>query len=141
MIKALHQNKPFYLYFLSLLLFACLFTGCFDTDTDSLIIETVDLQKIKDGTYEGEYKNFPVIAVVSIKVKNHKITEIDIKVKNHKITEIEIIKHREGKGEKAEAIIEDVIRAQSLEVDTISGATRSSKCILKAIENALQRGI
>jgi uncharacterized protein with FMN-binding domain len=129
MIKALHQNKPFYLYFLSLLLFACLFTGCFDTDTDSLIIETVDLQKIKDGTYEGEYKNFPVIAVVSIKVKNHKITEI------------EIIKHREGKGEKAEAIIEDVIRAQSLDVDTISGATRSSKCILKAIENALQMGI
>ena len=129
MIKALHQNKPFYLYFLSLLLFVCLFTGCIDTDTDSLIIETVDLQKIKDGTYEGEYKSFPVIAVVSIKVKNHKITEI------------KIIKHREGKGEKAEAIIEDVIRAQSLEVDTISGATRSSKCILKAIENALQRGI
>ncbi len=129
MIKALHQNKLFYLYFLSLLLFVCLFTGCIDTDTDSIIIEDVDLQKIKNGTYEGEYKIFPVIAVVSIKVKNHKITEI------------EIIKHREGKGEKAEAIIEDVIRTQSIEVDTISGATLSSKCILKAIENALKRGL
>lgn len=129
MIKALHQNNPFYLHFLSLVLFFCLFTGCIDTDTDSIIIENVDLQKVKDGVYEGEYEIFPVKAAVSIKVKNHKITEI------------EITKHREGKGEKAETIIEDVIRAQSLDVDTISGATRSSKCILKAIENALQRGI
>lgn len=88
----------------------------------------MNLEKVKDGTYKGEYKNFPVKVVVSVKVKNHQITEIKIK------------KHREGKGEKAEAIIEDVIQAQSLEIDVISGATLSSKCILKAIENALQNG-
>ncbi|NOW05431.1 uncharacterized protein with FMN-binding domain [Clostridium beijerinckii] len=31
-----------------------------------------------------------------------------------------------------------VVKAQSLQVDTISGATNSSKTILKAIENALK---
>lgn len=34
----------------------------------------------------------------------------------------------------------NVISRQSLEVDAVSGATVSSKCIIKAIENALQSG-
>lgn len=128
MIKVMYQKKLFYLPYLLLLLFIYLLTGCNDIDTDSIIIKDVNLEKVKDGTYKGEYKNFPVKVVVSVKVKNHQITEIKIK------------KHRKGKEEKAEAIIEDVIQAQSLEVDVISGATMSSKCILKAIENALQNG-
>lgn len=33
-----------------------------------------------------------------------------------------------------------VVNAQSLQVDTISGATNSSKTILKAMENALISG-
>ena len=40
-------------------------------------------------------------------------------------------------GEKAEEIIYEVINMQSIDVDTVSGATYSSKVILKAIENAL----
>ena len=39
---------------------------------------------------------------------------------------------------KAEKIVNDVISEQSSEVDAVSGATVSSKCIIKAIENALQ---
>ena len=37
----------------------------------------------------------------------------------------------------AEGIIDEVIAAQTLQVDTVSGATRSSKAILKAVELAL----
>jgi len=37
-------------------------------------------------------------------------------------------------------IVDSVIENQSLDVDAISGATYSSKVILKAIENALARG-
>jgi len=47
-----------------------------------------------------------------------------------------IIEHFNGRGEKAEAIIPRVIEAQSLDVDVVSGATGSSKAILKAIEDA-----
>ena len=126
MIKLICQKKLLYLPILLLFLFICLLTGC--QHTDSIRIKDVKLEKVKDGTYKGEYKSFPVKVMVNVKVKNHEITEI------------KIIEHRTGKGEKAEVIIKDVILTQSFDVDVISGATRSSKCILKAIENALQNG-
>lgn len=104
----------------------CLLTGCIDTD--SIVIQEVDLQKIDDGVYEGRFEHFPVLAAVSLTVRNQEITEI------------RIVEHREGMGEKAEVIIDKVMAEQSLEVDVVSGATLSSKCILKAIENALAPG-
>jgi len=84
----------------------------------------LDLTKKSDGVYEGEYSAFPIRVKVEVTVAQHKITKIDI------------IKHDNGKGAPAEAITDQVIQAQTLNVDTISGATYSSKAILKAIENA-----
>lgn len=91
----------------------------------NLEFENIDLTQIEDNTYFGSYS----AAVVSAEVK--------VTVTNHAITNIEIVKHDNGKGAAAEAITGDVIEAQSLEVDAISGATHSSIVILKAIENAL----
>ncbi len=93
-----------------------------------LRIENVDLTEISDGTYLGNHKVFPI----SVKV--------EVTVINHEITNIEIIKHSNGQGDKAEVISDRVIDAQSLEVDVVSGATYSSKVILKAIEDALNNG-
>ncbi|MDO9536476.1 MAG: FMN-binding protein [Bacillota bacterium] len=90
-----------------------------------LPVLNVDLSKIKDGTYAGNYMVFPVSA------------EVEVTVENHKITGIEIIKHTHGQGATAEIIPAKVVENQTLEVDTVSGATYSSKVILKAIENAL----
>jgi uncharacterized protein with FMN-binding domain len=56
---------------------------------------------------------------------------------NHKIEYIELVKHKNGRGGPAEIIPIKVVEAQSLDVDIVSGATSSSKVILKAIENAL----
>ncbi|MBA7580983.1 hypothetical protein ES708_22882 [subsurface metagenome] len=53
------------------------------------------------------------------------------------IAGIELVKHRSGQGAPAEMIASKVVEAQTLEVDVVSGATYSSKVILKAIENAL----
>jgi uncharacterized protein with FMN-binding domain len=53
------------------------------------------------------------------------------------IKKIEIVRHLNGQGKPAEVIPDRVIEMQSLDVDIISGATYSSKVILKAIENAL----
>jgi len=66
--------------------------------------------------------------------------EVMVTVRDHKITGIEIIKDVSQRGQRAEPILSRVISAQSLHVDTISGATNSSKVILKAIENALTAG-
>ena len=88
-------------------------------------IEDVDLSTISDGTYHGKYGSFPITV------------ELDVTVSTHMITKIIIIKHDNGQGKPAEAIIDDVIAAQSLQVDVITGATYSSKTILIALQNAL----
>jgi uncharacterized protein with FMN-binding domain len=93
--------------------------------TSSLKISDVDLSKVKDGIYTGEFDAKLVAAKTSVTVKDGKIVKI------------ELIEHRNGRGKAAEAILPKVISAQSLDVDTITGATNSSKVILKAIENAL----
>lgn len=88
-------------------------------------INNVDLKKVKDGEYPGSFRNF----VCAVKLK--------VSVKNHKITGINIIKQDSGPGYEASAIIDSVIKAQSLKVDSVTGATGSSITLLKAIENAL----
>ena len=98
----------------------------FSEEVSSIEISNVDLSTIDDGIYVGEYfANESVGAIVEVTVKNNKITNIDF------------IDHKCGKGKKAEVITESVIKAQSIKVDTVSGATGSSTIILKAIENAL----
>jgi uncharacterized protein with FMN-binding domain len=88
-------------------------------------VGTPDLSAKSDGTYRGEYTIGPVKVV------------LDVTMENSRMASISIIKHRNGRGEKAEDILPVVIEQQSLGVDVISGATMSSRTILKAIENAL----
>jgi uncharacterized protein with FMN-binding domain len=96
---------------------------------DKLTIENINLSNAKDGTYNGSYGVFPVSA------------EVNVTIKNNKIVNIELLKHNNGKGESAEILTEKVVENQSLEVDIVSGATYSSKVILKSIENALNKSI
>jgi uncharacterized protein with FMN-binding domain len=86
---------------------------------DKLTIENINLSNAKDGTYNGSYGVFPVSA------------EVNVTIKNNKIVNIELLKHNNGKGESAEILTEKVVENQSLEVDIVSGATYSSKVILK----------
>ena len=92
---------------------------------ENIAVGSVDISQVPNGVYTGEAKNGFVKAKVSVVVADGTITSIDI------------LNHRTGKGKPAEAITQDVINAQSLEVDAISSATISSKTILQAIENAL----
>lgn len=92
-------------------------------------IEDVDLTTVPDGSYTGEHSVFPVSVKVSVTVKDHHITAIDL------------IKHFNGQGGAAEVIPENIVKAQTLQVDSISGATYSSKVILLAIQDALLSAI
>lgn len=91
-------------------------------------ISTPNLSSIKDGTYIGEMDAIVVGA------------KVEVIISEHRIQDILLVEHKNERGAAAEKIIGDVIHAQSLEVDTISGATNSSKVILKSIENALVQG-
>ncbi len=87
----------------------------------------INLEAIADGTYQGECDNGLVFA------------KVDVTVEDHVIVNVHVLEHRNGKGQSAEAIVSSVLDRQSIEVDTISGATASSQTILKAIENALAK--
>lgn len=90
--------------------------------------EKLDLSRIDDGMYEGSYHITPVV----VKVRVH--------IMSSKITDIEIVEHQTGLGEKAESIVDSIIKEQDINVDCVSGATVSSNTILKAVENALTPG-
>lgn len=92
----------------------------------NIVINDVNLDNKEDGKYIGEFD----ADVISAKV--------EVEVKNKKITNINIIEHKNEKGARAEVIPQKVVDSQSLKVDVVSGATNSSKVILKAIENAFK---
>ncbi len=94
----------------------------------TLEISEIDLAMIEDGEYIGAYSAFP-IAVETL-----------VTVRGHRIESIEILKHDNGQGTPAEAITADIIKAQSLQVDSVTGATYSSIVILKSVEKALTDG-
>jgi len=85
-----------------------------------------DLSNVQDGRYLGEY----AIAPVSV--------QVEVVVTDHQISDITVARHDNGLGRAAEGIVGDIIQEQSLDIDGISGATVSSKCILKAVENAIE---
>ena len=64
--------------------------------------------------------------------------QVRVTVADGAIRRIEILHHENGRGKPAEAVLDRVIAAQSLRVDAVSGATSSSKVLLKAVENALR---
>jgi len=91
-------------------------------------VSDIDLSKVRDGSYIGEYKAGPVKAVVQVDVKDQQIADIKIKEHVHSI------------GKNAEGITKQVLAKQSLAVDAVSGATVSSNVILKAVQVALEKG-
>lgn len=119
------NRKKIYLLLIIILLFFISTMTYISYKTRHIQISDIDLASIDDGTYTGQYSMIPV----NVKTK--------VTVQNHRIIKIEILKYDNGLGSKAEKIVDRVIQYQSLEADTVSGATVSSKCILKSIENAL----
>ncbi|MFC1559936.1 FMN-binding protein [Candidatus Margulisiibacteriota bacterium] len=95
----------------------------------TMSINNVNLYNIDSGTYPGSFN----YGGFTYKVK--------VTVWDQKITKVEIVNNRDSEyAKKAEGVVRNVIKAQALNVDTISGATTTSKALLKAIENALTGG-
>ncbi|HHV99653.1 MAG TPA: FMN-binding protein [Clostridiaceae bacterium] len=92
----------------------------------ALKVNEIDLAEISDGVYSGEYGYKDMVSA-----------KVMVTVKNNSITNIELTEHKCGLGGKAGTIAKRVVDSQDLDVDAVSGATASSKVILKAIEDAL----
>ena len=89
----------------------------------------LDIINVPDGVYVGEYDVGFVYAKVEVTVQNGVITNIDI------------LEHKNGRGSRAEVVVDRIIEEQKIDVDAVSGATNSSTVIKKAVENALKGGL
>ena len=87
----------------------------------------IDAANLKDGVYTGSGTGFSGTITVQVTVAGGKITAIQIVSSGDDAAYLN----------RAQAVIPSVIAAQSTSVDTVSGATYSSKGILMAIHNAL----
>lgn len=101
-----------------------------NTAVSDIVIEDINLSLVSDGIYFGEYN-----------INDRLIVEVEVSVENGVMTNVIILRHDNGMGSAAEGLRDVVLSSQSLDVDVISGATGSSKVILKAIENALEKGL
>jgi uncharacterized protein with FMN-binding domain len=96
----------------------------------SLPLDAVDFARLEDGTYHGAYEGG---------MYKWRANECDVTVTNGLVTDIQLASSSDpgGKNTDCEMLYERVIAEQSLQVDTISGATLTSKAYLQAVENAL----
>jgi uncharacterized protein with FMN-binding domain len=99
-------------------------------EAGNLPLTAVDFSKLNEGTYLGEYKGG---------MYKWRASKVQVIVASGKVADIKLLDSADpGKKNTDQALIFDrVIKAQSLQVDTISGATLTSKAYLKAVENAL----
>lgn len=95
-----------------------------------MVIEKIDLLRISDGAYRGEFSYSKSTYAVKVTVENHKIKNIEV-----------LQNGTSGYAKKAEGILSKVIDEQSLQVDAVSGSTTTSKSLLKATENAQKKGL
>jgi uncharacterized protein with FMN-binding domain len=96
----------------------------------SLPLNAVNFDRLHDGTYHGAYAGG---------MYKWRANECDVTVTNGRVTAIQLDTSNDpaAKNMDAEMLYERVIAEQSLQVDTISGATLTSKAYLQAVENAL----
>ena len=88
----------------------------------------VALAHVADGTYEGTAET-PLVKVTVV-----------VTVENHTLKDIQLLRHENGKGAPAEAMLPEMLRQNTSEVDIVSGATMSSKAIRAAVRDALAKG-
>ncbi len=83
-----------------------------------------------DGAYRGSGKGFAGRITVEITIKNKTITSIKI---------VENQGDNDPYFSSAKGVLKEVVSKQSTNVDTVSGATFSSKGMLEAVNNALAK--
>jgi uncharacterized protein with FMN-binding domain len=98
--------------------------------TPFIAVDNPDFSKLADGSWSGSYKGSMGSASVSATVAAGSVVSIDL-------TAFE----SSPIGAPAKFMPSRVVTAQSLTVDTVSGATYSSRVILRAVQDALEKAV
>jgi uncharacterized protein with FMN-binding domain len=96
----------------------------------SMDISHVDPATVPDGEYTGE---FPF--------RQRYLYRVKVIVKSGRIADIEVLENgtENEYAEKGLGVIPRILREQSPEVDAVSGATVTSKALMKCVEKALKK--
>ncbi|EEG76807.1 FMN-binding protein [Dethiobacter alkaliphilus] len=114
------------LFALSFVLFGCAQGP--DPDGVSAPEDTVDFSRVPDGTHRGTFTYGAFNFVV------------DVVVADGEVVETIVVQNRDNQPSRdAEEVLDRVVEEQTLNVDAVSGATVSSRTLIKAVENALKR--
>jgi uncharacterized protein with FMN-binding domain len=134
MVKKNNAVKQVVNYLLGALLI--LLVGTINVACSSANLElkkgSVPAGKLKDGRYIGR---------ANLDWRN--TAEVEITVEKGMITHIRVIHHKHGPDKKysADVIIQRIIKAQSTDVDVVTGATVTSRVITGAVQDALNRAL
>lgn len=82
---------------------------------------------LTDGVYKGTGTGYAGDITVAVQIKDKQIVAIDILSSSDDVAFFK----------RAQAVIDKIIEGQTLDVDTVSGATYSSRGIISAVKNAL----
>ena len=106
--------------------------GCADSEelarVRAMPINDVDLAGAADGSYPGEFTYGKFKYVVMTTIHRQRITGIDV-----------MANRKEWHARKAEDVIPRIIEAQTPNVDAVTGATTTSKALMKAVEESLHK--
>lgn len=96
----------------------------------NLPLKAIDFSTLAEGTYQGAYEGG---------MYKWRANQCQVTVSAGKVSDIQLTGSTDPGKENTDAkmLYDRVIQSQSLQVDTISGATLTSKAYLKGIENAL----
>lgn len=81
---------------------------------------------VMDGVYVGEYDVDFISALAELTILDGRLAKM------------RLLKYHHGRGEAALPLLDEMVDKQSLDVDTITGATNSCVVIRKAAELALE---
>lgn len=91
---------------------------------------SIDFDNLEDGTYNGSAQGF------------NGTVEVEVIVEGGAVTEVNILEHSETDGISDPArndVPAAIVENNSTDVDTVSGATGTSRAIIEAVNNALSQ--
>ncbi len=98
--------------------------------TAETLSEVEEPSTYKDGTYTGSAIGWGGTIKVSVTIKDNKMKDIQV---------LSASKETPSYFNRAKAVITAMLKAQSTNVDVVSGATFSSNGLIKAVRNALAK--
>jgi len=114
---------------ISFLLILLSVVGCEESESQKirkLQLPDINLSETEDGRYTGRFIHHDYLYKTEVLMKDHRIQDIQV-----------LQSEGDTYDQNALAVIQRVIDQQSLQVDVVTGATKSSKLYLITIYNAL----